>query len=167
MARNTDGRGGSERTKKIEQAAFELRRQGASFAIICHTLGLPYRRAMVLGRAYDEHVGHPPAEPKRRASQISLPGYTVRDGTRPGKGTTPKTSDRGKARISSQNQVTLPVAALATARLKAGDPLWVQVEGDGKILLVRDHDPLLDFIGAIPGLSAATDLERLRDEWDQ
>src|SRR5437667_443522 len=82
---------------KIEQAAFELRRQGATFAIICHTLGLPYRRAKILGRAYDAQVGHPPDRLARRASQISLPGYTVRDGTRIGKGTTPETSERGKA----------------------------------------------------------------------
>jgi len=74
---------------------------------------------------------------------------------------------RGRTRISRKNQVTLPVAALAKARLQAGDPLLVEVEGDGKIILVRDHDPLDDYVGAIPGLTAATDLKRLRAEWDR
>ncbi len=53
------------------------------------------------------------------------------------------------------------------ARLQPGDPLLVDVPGDGKIVLVRDHDPLDDFVGAVPGLTAATDLERLRGEWDR
>ncbi len=74
---------------------------------------------------------------------------------------------RGRTRISRKNQVTLPVAALTKARLQAGDPLLVKVEGDGKIVLVRDHDPLDDFVGVIPGLTAATDLQRLRAEWDR
>ncbi len=77
-----------------------------------------------------------------------------------------QTPVRGRTRISSKNQVTLPVAALTKARLQAGDRLLVEVEGDGKIILVRDHDPLDDFVGAIPGLTA-TDLKRLRAEWDR
>jgi len=59
------------------------------------------------------------------------------------------------------------VAALAKARVRAGDELRVTVEARGRILLERDHDPLDDFIGALPGLSEATDLETLRTEWDQ
>jgi len=65
--------------------------------------------------------------------------------------------------------VTLPVAALAEARVQAGDELRVSVEGRGRILLERerDHDQLDNFVGKLPGLSAATDLEALRKEWDQ
>lgn len=77
------------------------------------------------------------------------------------------TRARGRTRISRKNQITLPVATLARARLQAGDALRVEVQGDGKIVLVRDHDPLDDFVGAVPGLTAATDLERLRAEWDR
>ncbi len=72
---------------------------------------------------------------------------------------------RGRTRISRKNQVTLPVAVMAKARLKAGDALQVEVAGEGKIVLLREHDPLDDFIGAVPGVSAATDLKRLRAEW--
>ena len=74
---------------------------------------------------------------------------------------------KGVTRISRKNQVTLPIAALAKARVQAGDELRVTVEARGRILLVQDHDPLDNFVGALPGLSAATDLDALRNEWDR
>jgi len=73
----------------------------------------------------------------------------------------------GITRVSRKNQVTLPVAALAKARVRAGDELRVTVEARGRILLERDQDPLDHFVGALPGLSEATDLETLRKEWDR
>jgi bifunctional DNA-binding transcriptional regulator/antitoxin component of YhaV-PrlF toxin-antitoxin module len=73
----------------------------------------------------------------------------------------------GVTRVSRKNQVTLPVAALAKARVRAGDELRVTVETLGKILLERDEDPLDKFVGTLPGLSAAADLEALRKEWDR
>lgn len=45
--------------------------------------------------------------------------------------------------------------------------LQVQVDGDGRLLLIRQGDPLASLIGAFPGLSEATDLEGLRAEWEQ
>jgi bifunctional DNA-binding transcriptional regulator/antitoxin component of YhaV-PrlF toxin-antitoxin module len=72
---------------------------------------------------------------------------------------------RGVTRLSRKNQVTLPVTSLAQARIGPGDELRVEVPGDGRILLVRDRDLLADFSGSLPGLAAATDLRRLRDEW--
>jgi bifunctional DNA-binding transcriptional regulator/antitoxin component of YhaV-PrlF toxin-antitoxin module len=73
----------------------------------------------------------------------------------------------GITRLSRKNQVTLPVAALTAARVKPGDDLRVQVEGDGRIVLLRDHDPLDQFVGSIPGLTAAADLQALREEWER
>ena len=70
-------------------------------------------------------------------------------------------------RVSRKNQVTLPVAVLAKAHVKPGDRLMVEASGDGRIVLAREHDPLEDFIGAVPGLSRATNLEALRDEWER
>jgi antitoxin component of MazEF toxin-antitoxin module len=61
--------------------------------------------------------------------------------------------------------VTLPVAALAAAHVSPGDELRVSAKGDGRILLERSVDPLDDVAGRIPGLAAATQLEKLRDEW--
>ena len=73
----------------------------------------------------------------------------------------------GVTRVSRKNQVTLPVAALAKAHVRAGDELRVTVEARGKILLEQDEDPLDKFVGTVPGLSAATDLAALRKEWDR
>lgn len=76
-----------------------------------------------------------------------------------------------EAKLSSKNQITIPVAMLAAARVKAGDYLRVEVVGDGEIRLVRYHDPRLsllnDIIGSAPGIAAAADLEELRNEWDR
>lgn len=72
---------------------------------------------------------------------------------------------RGTTRVSRKNQVTLPVAALSAAHVSPGDELTVRAKGDGRILLERSVDQLDELAGAIPGLSAATDLETLRDEW--
>jgi len=69
--------------------------------------------------------------------------------------------------VSSKNQITLPVAALRAARVVPGDQLRVEVDDDGRIVLSRTTDLLDQFIGAVPGLSAATDLEGLRDEWER
>ena len=64
-------------------------------------------------------------------------------------------------------RVTLPDQVLAEAHLADGDKLAVEVLGDGVLRLVRRRHPLLDLAGAFPGISAATDLEGLRDEWER
>lgn len=63
--------------------------------------------------------------------------------------------------------MTLPVSALTAAHVSQGDELRVTAKGDGRILLERSVDPLDKFAGSIPGLGAATQLEKLRDEWDR
>ncbi len=68
-------------------------------------------------------------------------------------------------KVSRKNQVTLPVAAMRAAGIAQGDELRVETEADGRIVLVRDGDPLDRFVGAIPGIGE--DLERLRDEWER
>jgi antitoxin component of MazEF toxin-antitoxin module len=73
--------------------------------------------------------------------------------------------ERGTTRLSRKNQVTLPVAALTAAHVVQGDQLRVSAKGDGRILIERFVDPLDEFAGSIPGLAAATQLEKLRDEW--
>jgi bifunctional DNA-binding transcriptional regulator/antitoxin component of YhaV-PrlF toxin-antitoxin module len=73
---------------------------------------------------------------------------------------------RGSTRISSKNQVTIPVDALARAGLRAGDRLRAEVQAAGQILLVRDVDPLERYAGALTGVFPSGYLDRLRDEWD-
>jgi bifunctional DNA-binding transcriptional regulator/antitoxin component of YhaV-PrlF toxin-antitoxin module len=74
---------------------------------------------------------------------------------------------RGKTRLSRKNQVTIPVAALTAAHVSQGDEFRVSAKGDGRILLERFIDPLDEFAGSVPGLAAATQLEKLREEWGQ
>ncbi len=45
--------------------------------------------------------------------------------------------------------------------------LRVEVEAEGVFRLVRERDPLDTVIGSMPGLSAATHLDELRDEWER
>jgi hypothetical protein len=59
------------------------------------------------------------------------------------------------------------VEALRQAHLKPGDEFRVTVDGQGQLLLTAVRDPLEELIGSAPGLSAETDLEAMRDEWDR
>lgn len=73
----------------------------------------------------------------------------------------------GVTRLSSKNQVTLPVTALRQAGVGVGDELRVEADGDGRLLLTRARDPLEELIGSAPELAGAVDLEALRDEWER
>ena len=68
-------------------------------------------------------------------------------------------------RISSKNQVTLPVDALAKAGLKSGDRLKVVQVEPGKVTLVRDEDPVDDYAGRLTGTYGPEYLDELRSEW--
>lgn len=72
---------------------------------------------------------------------------------------------RGRTRISSKHQVTLPVAALRDAGLKPGDELRVEAEGPGRVVLVREDDVIARYAGDLTGVYKPGELERLRDEW--
>lgn len=72
---------------------------------------------------------------------------------------------RGRTRISSKHQVTLPVAALRDAGLKPGDKLRVEAEGPGRVVLVREDDVIARYAGDLTGVYKPGELERLRDEW--
>lgn len=69
--------------------------------------------------------------------------------------------------MSRKHQVTLPVEALREARVAPGDELRVSVDDEGRLVLSPVDDPLEALIGDAPGLSAATDLAALRDEWER
>lgn len=72
---------------------------------------------------------------------------------------------RGRTRISSKHQVTIPVDALAAAGLKIGDQLRADVSGPGRITLVREDDPIERFAGALTGVYPDGYLDDLRREW--
>jgi len=72
---------------------------------------------------------------------------------------------RGRTRISSKHQVTLPVDALAAAGLNVGDRLRADVSGPGRITRVREDDPVERYAGALTGTYPAGYLDDLRREW--
>jgi len=68
------------------------------------------------------------------------------------------------ARISSKNQVTVPVSALTEAGLRSGDRVIVEPVGDGELRVRR---AALDFetaFGALTGCYPPDYLERLDEE---
>ena len=72
-----------------------------------------------------------------------------------------------EASLDSDGRLTLPDQVIAGAHLTAGDVFDVEIVADGVIRMVRRPDPLDELIGSAPGLSAAADLEALRDEWER
>ena len=70
----------------------------------------------------------------------------------------------GRTRISSKNQITLPVDALRRSGLATGDELKVEVNGRGRLVLTRTADPLLKLAGSFRYPKGY--LKKLRDEWD-
>jgi bifunctional DNA-binding transcriptional regulator/antitoxin component of YhaV-PrlF toxin-antitoxin module len=69
-------------------------------------------------------------------------------------------------RISSKNQVTLPVEALSAAGLKAGDRVRIEADGAGSIVVRRALEPR-DAIGIFDGLYEPGYLEELRKDWER
>lgn len=76
-----------------------------------------------------------------------------------------KARPRRGSRISSKNQFTLPVDALGSAGLRAGDRLRVEVRGPGELALIREVDPIEDYAGRLTGLYGPDYLDTLREEW--
>lgn len=75
-----------------------------------------------------------------------------------------RTRRSGRTRISSKNQITLPVDALRRSGLATGDELKVEVKGRGRVMLTRSADPLLKLAGSFRYPKGY--LKKLRDEWD-
>jgi len=70
------------------------------------------------------------------------------------------------ARISSKNQVTLPLAALRGAGLAAGDDVQIVAAGPGRIEVVRTTDLVDRFAGILDSTTfPAGYLDDLRAGW--
>lgn len=72
-----------------------------------------------------------------------------------------------EAILDADGRVTLPDQVIAGAHLATGDVFFLEVLADGVIRMARKPAALDDLIGSAPGLSAAADLEALRDEWER
>jgi bifunctional DNA-binding transcriptional regulator/antitoxin component of YhaV-PrlF toxin-antitoxin module len=67
-------------------------------------------------------------------------------------------------RISSKHQITLPVAALASAGLAAGDDVTIEAEGPDTIVVRRANRGAEQAFGVFDGLYEPGHLDRLRAE---
>ena len=68
--------------------------------------------------------------------------------------------------ISFKHQVTIPNQTFEAAGLREGDRLRAESAGPGRVLLVREDDPIAQFAGALTGVYPPDELERLRGEWE-
>ncbi len=67
--------------------------------------------------------------------------------------------------ISSKHQVTIPKDAMISAGLRTGDRLRAEPRGRGRVLLVREEDPVARHAGKLTGTYQPGELDQLRDEW--
>lgn len=72
---------------------------------------------------------------------------------------------RGQSRISSKNQVTIPVDALRSAGLEPGDAVRIEAKAPGRIVVYRIDDVIAKYAGDLTGVYEPGFLEQLRNEW--
>jgi bifunctional DNA-binding transcriptional regulator/antitoxin component of YhaV-PrlF toxin-antitoxin module len=70
-------------------------------------------------------------------------------------------------RVSSKNQVTLPVEAMRAAGLHVGDEVTVRPVGEGEVIVAARGSRVRRHAGIATGIYREGELDRLRDEWER
>ncbi len=70
-------------------------------------------------------------------------------------------------RVSSKNQVTLPVETMRTAGLRAGDEVTVRPIGEGEVIIATRGSRIARHAGIASGIYRKGELNSLRDEWNR
>ena len=91
-----------------------------------------------------------------------------------GKKSTIKSPRRGRAttsRISSKNQITIPVEVLREVNLKPGDKVEFMIDKQERIILAPSDQAswkknLMQLAGSMPELGSDFDYKKERQEWD-
>ena len=71
------------------------------------------------------------------------------------------------ARVSSKNQVTLPVEAMRAAGLRPGEEVTIRPIGDGELIIAARGSRIRRHAGIAAGIYEQGELDRLRDEWER
>jgi looped-hinge helix DNA binding domain, AbrB family len=91
-----------------------------------------------------------------------------------GKKSAVKSPRRGRAttsRISSKNQITIPVEVLREVNLKPGDKVEFMIDKQERIILAPSDQAtwkksLMQLAGSMPELGSNFDYKKERQEWD-
>ena len=70
-------------------------------------------------------------------------------------------------RVSSKNQVTLPVDVMRSAGLAPGDEVTIRPVGDGEVLVAARGSRVRRHAGIATGIYGPGELDQLRDEWNR
>lgn len=71
------------------------------------------------------------------------------------------------SKVSSKNQVTLPVDTMRAAGLHAGDEIVIRPVGVGEIVLTARGSRVRRNAGIAKGIYRLGELDELRDEWER
>jgi bifunctional DNA-binding transcriptional regulator/antitoxin component of YhaV-PrlF toxin-antitoxin module len=70
-------------------------------------------------------------------------------------------------KVSSKNQITIPVQVMHAAGLRQGDEVTIRANGEGEVVLASRESRVRRHAGIASGIYQAGEVDRLRDEWER